>query len=258
MSADLFRFILLLLGMGLIAGIYLWDHHKRTESRARVMRELKGRHDDPVLDGAEQESLYTDAEPTSASPVGPVSSRQGSKRSWWLNISRLWRRRSAREAAMSDAADEPAQQPGSAAPQLILQINVKAQNGYFEGPDLLRAADEAGLEPGEMDIFHRFEAIRGRRRMMFSMANMVNPGVFPFDDMGSFTTPGVTLFARLPGPKDGLIAFQDMLDSAEILAELLRGELQDETHSALTKQTIEHIRGQIREHGRRVQLMVKK
>ena len=45
-----------------------------------------------------------------------------------------------------------------------------------------------------------------------------------------------------------------MLFTAERVSAVLDGELQDETHSVLTKQTIEHIRGEIMEHRRKVQL----
>ncbi len=45
-----------------------------------------------------------------------------------------------------------------------------------------------------------------------------------------------------------------MLFTAERLAALLGGVLQDETHSTLTKQTIENLRSQIVEHRRLVQL----
>ena len=57
---------------------------------------------------------------------------------------------------------------------------------------------------------------------------------------------------------DGLATLSDMLFSAERIAALLDGELQDETHSVLSKQTIEHMRSQILEHRRQVQLAQKK
>jgi len=64
----------------------------------------------------------------------------------------------------------------------------------------------------------------------------------------------VTLFAQLPGPREGLETFSLMLSAAERLAALLNGELQDETHSDLSRQTIEHIREEITEHSRQVRL----
>ncbi len=86
------------------------------------------------------------------------------------------------------------------------------------------------------------------------MASLVEPGTFPVKAMDEFDTPGLALFTQLPGPGDSLAIFSDMLFTAQRLAALLNGELQDETHSALTKQTVEHIRSQILEHRRLVQL----
>jgi cell division protein ZipA len=104
-----------------------------------------------------------------------------------------------------------------------------------------------------MQIFHRYTS-DGSKKTLFSMASLVEPGFFPFKSMDGFSTPGLILFCQLPGPGDSLAIFSDMLFSAQRLSTTLGGELQDETHSALTKQTIEHIRGQILEHRRLVQL----
>ena len=83
---------------------------------------------------------------------------------------------------------------------------------------------------------------------------MVEPGAFPADGMETYSTPGLALFARLPGPKDGLTTFSELLFTAERLATLLEGTLQDETHSDLSKQTIEHMREEIQEYHRQLQL----
>ena len=56
---------------------------------------------------------------------------------------------------------------------------------------------------------------------------------------------------------DGVAVFADMLSTAERMAAILDGELQDETHSALTKQTIEHMREEILEYRRHMQLLRK-
>jgi cell division protein ZipA len=109
-----------------------------------------------------------------------------------------------------------------------------------------------------MNIFHRYEHPGRKSRVLFSLASMVEPGHFPLDDMSGFSTPGVTLFAQFPGPRDSLATFSDMLFTAERLAAMLDAELQDESHSALTRQTIEHIREEILEHRRQIQLARKK
>jgi cell division protein ZipA len=140
-------------------------------------------------------------------------------------------------------------------PRLILQINVAARGGHFEGPDIMRAVQGVRMHAGEMDIFHRHDGVDGAGRVLYSMASMVNPGTFPLHAMEDFRTPGLTLFAQLPGSWDDLAVFSDMLSCAERLATELGGDLEDDSHSRLSKQTIEHIRSQITEHRRRVQLL---
>jgi cell division protein ZipA len=89
---------------------------------------------------------------------------------------------------------------------------------------------------------------------------MVNPGNFPIETMADFQTPGLTLFAVLPGPIpiDGVKLFNNILSCARSLAADLNGELQDETHSRLTNQTIKHIYSQIIEYQRQTQLAMRR
>ncbi len=138
-------------------------------------------------------------------------------------------------------------------PELIIQINLSARSQPFAGPAIEKAMHDTGLSLGEMSIYQRF-ASDGSRQVQFNVASMVEPGVFPRQDVERFTTPGLTFFTQLPGPGDSMAIFSDMLFTAERLAAMLDGELQDETHSALSKQTIEHLRGKIMEHRRQVQL----
>ena len=142
-------------------------------------------------------------------------------------------------------------------PDLILQINVKARKAPFDGPAIEKAMQETGLQLSGMAIYQRLSS-DGSNKVLYSIASMVEPGVFPVKEMQAFTTPGLTLFAQLPGPGDGLMIFSDMLYTAERLSAMLLGDLQDETHSALTKQTVEHMRERILEHKRQIQLARRK
>jgi len=139
-------------------------------------------------------------------------------------------------------------------PIKIIQLAIVPHEGEFYGDDILCVVQEVGMELGEMDVFHHYGSDQDKHHPIYSMASMVEPGTFPADSMDSYSTPGLTLFARLPGPKDGLTTFTEMLYAAEQLADLLDGELRDETHSALSKQTIGHIREEIQEHHRQLQL----
>lgn len=138
-------------------------------------------------------------------------------------------------------------------PSMIIQINLVAKEGVFGGLQIQQAMEQSGLEVGDMQIYHRYSD-DGKKQVVFSLASMVEPGVFPLDGMAKFTTPGLTMFAQLPGPGDGLSIFADMLFTAERLATSLKARLQDDSHSTLTKQTIENIRSQILEHRRKIQL----
>jgi len=62
----------------------------------------------------------------------------------------------------------------------------------------------------------------------------------------------------LPGVQDGMAIYSDMLFTAERLASILDGKLQDDSHSVLSKQTIEHTREQILNYRSRLQLARKK
>ena len=143
-------------------------------------------------------------------------------------------------------------------PTKILQLNVVPRQGMFRGDDILCVVAEVDLDFGEMDIYHRYDPTVGDDKPVFSMASMVEPGSFPVDNMEGFITPGLTLFAMLPGPKDGLSTFSELLFTAERLAMLLDGELQDNTHSVLSKQTVEHMREEIQEYHRQLQLARRK
>lgn len=142
-------------------------------------------------------------------------------------------------------------------PDLIIQINVRARKEPFDGPAIEKAMQETGLRLSDMAIYQRL-ASDGSRKVLYNLASMVEPGVFPAKSMADFSTPGLTLFTQLPGPGDSMMIFSDMLYTAERLAAMLVGDLQDETHSALTKQTIEHLREQIMEHKRQIQLARRK
>jgi len=142
-------------------------------------------------------------------------------------------------------------------PDLILQINLRAKKEPFTGEAIKQAMHETGMLLSEMAIYQRL-ASDGSRKVLYNIASMVNPGVFPVKSMEAFSTPGLTLFTQLPGPVDGMMIFSDMLYTAERLAAMLGGDLQDETHSTLGKQTIEHMRERIMEHKRQIQLARRK
>jgi len=138
----------------------------------------------------------------------------------------------------------------------VLVINVKArEGGEFQGSDLLSQVLENGLRYGAMNIFHYHADEDGEGPVLFSMANMLKPGIFDLKTIDHFATAGVTLFLTLPvHNNENLAAFEAMLATAKSIAESLNGELKDEDRSVMTAQTIEHYRERIRDFARRQQL----
>ena len=132
-------------------------------------------------------------------------------------------------------------------------INVVARSPQgFRGEDILHILLACDLRFGDMNFFHRHEFAAGRGAIQFSVANMMQPGVFDIDNMADFNTPGLVFFLTLPGPEDMMKAFDYMLETAQAVARNLDGDVLDESRSVMTKQTLEHSRQQIRDLERRL------
>jgi cell division protein ZipA len=143
----------------------------------------------------------------------------------------------------SDLGKRPSQLPV----ERIVGLFVVAREGhYFNGADLVVAAEKAGLEYGDMGIYHRL--VDGKREVgpIFSVANMLKPGSFDLTRVDALRTPGLSFFMALPGPVSALDAWDAMLPTAQRLAELLDGHVLDEERNALGRQRIAHIRDELR------------
>ena len=131
----------------------------------------------------------------------------------------------------------------------VYSFNVisRADQG-FVGNDILRVLLGCGLRFGDMDFFHLSEAQGGTPTIQFSVANMMQPGVFDLENMDELSTQGLMFFLMLPGPHDMARAFDLMLETAHTVAHSLGGDVYDETRSVMTKQYVESLRQSIREY----------
>ncbi len=152
---------------------------------------------------------------------------------------------------ISAGDDRPA--PTVDAPSEVLMLHVVSRDeAGFSGDDILQVLLAYNLRFGDMDFFHRHEESAGRGAIQFSVANMLQPGVFDIDKMSDFSTTGLIFFLTLPGPRDMMGAFEQMLDTARGVAENLGGDVLDESRSATTRQTLEHMRQRIRDLERKL------
>jgi len=133
----------------------------------------------------------------------------------------------------------------------IVTLYVAAKEGSrLRGPDIVVAAEKAGLTFGYMDVFHRLVDGRPEAGPIFSVANIVRPGSFDMATIAELETPALAFFLTLPAPVPALDAWDTMGPAAQRMADLLDGVVLDESSSALGRQRIQHIREELRGYDR--------
>jgi cell division protein ZipA len=227
MDPNTVRLILLVVGAVLILALYLWERSRDTP------------------DGQDSEDYDADDAPYGASP-SKRDPRLGEVDEDDLDVrtSPTSHRRDELDPHDEAVETSPATPVSDDAP-LLIQLSVAKRKGEFEGPALLEVAESCGLRPGDMDIFHCLDDFDDGTRIYFSMANMVKPGTFPFDDMEDFSTPGMMLFAQLEGYPEDLTILEEMIATARKLANTLGGDVLDETRRPLTVRKEEDLRSAV-------------
>ena len=203
---DGLRWLLLFLGILVIAGVYLYSRRERgrAETGSTETRRIA-----PTL-GEEAAELAQDEDEETLSPTE--------------------------------------EDPGASAddiPQKIVTLRIIARNGgAFAGDDLILGLRGIGLRHGRFGIFHRIDG-DDEDRTIFSAASLVEPGSFDLANIKEQEIPGISLFLVLPGPVDGVEAFDMMMDAARALSQALNGELLDESGSTLSIQRERYLREEI-------------
>ena len=133
----------------------------------------------------------------------------------------------------------------------IVTLYLAARAGQkLHGPDIVVAAEKAGLVYGHMGVFHRLVENRPERGPVFSVANIMKPGSFDMANIQTLETPAIAFFLTLPAPVPALEAWDTMLPTAQRMAELLDGVVLDEQRNALGRQRVAHLRDELRAYDR--------
>lgn len=133
----------------------------------------------------------------------------------------------------------------------IVTLYLAARAGAkLHGPDIVVAAEKAGLVYGHMGVFHRLVEGHPERGPVFSVANIMKPGSFDMAQIQALETPAIAFFLTLPASVPALDAWETMLPTAQRMAELLDGVVLDEQRNALGRQRIAHLRDELRAYDR--------
>lgn len=226
LSATELRVIVAVIGVVVLALIYIFGRPRRPgQGERRALKRNEDERIEPTLGAADGEPQQGELD---------VSLQ--------AELDRLGKEGAARPAARSPVGVRPDRKI-----ERIVTLFVAARDGAtIAGSDVVVAAEKAGLEFGDMGIFHRLVSGKTEDGPVFSMANMVKPGSFDMSRLDALQTPGVTLFMTLPGPLPALDAWEMLLPTAQRLAELLDASVLDEGRNALGRQRIAHLRDELR------------
>ena len=130
----------------------------------------------------------------------------------------------------------------------VIVLNVHcAGNEPFVGTKLFDSMQQNGLIYGEMDIFHRHADLSGTGKVLFSVANMMNPGTLKHDDPAAFTTKGISFFMTVPCFGDPEQNFKLMLKTAQQIADDLGANVLDDARNLISPNRIDAYKAQIQQ-----------
>jgi cell division protein ZipA len=206
---DGLRWLLLLFGLLVVAGVYLYSRRERTEPQE-------------PLESADSEPRAVRFEPS----LGGNTKEDAADDS---------------DEVFVDRFEADAEVPQ----QKIVTLRIVAKpNATFAGDELALSLRGIGMRHGKFGIFHRYDGA-DESSPIFSAASLVEPGSFDLNNLKEQQIPGISLFMVMPGPIDGAQAFDMMIEAAKILAKSLGAELLDESGSTLSIQRERYLREEI-------------
>ena len=146
--------------------------------------------------------------------------------------------------AKPSTEDAPKATPEGDLQVIVLNVHCSGSEP-FVGTKLFDSMQQNGLLYGELDIFHRHADMSGTGKVLFSVANMMQPGTLKHDDPDTFTTKGISFFMTLPCYGDPEQNFKLMLKTAQQIADDLSGNVLDDKRNLITPDKLDTYRAQI-------------
>lgn len=258
MDRTTVRIILAIIGVLVVAGIYLWHRYQTpiTAGWKKLLESLGGavaqrwsrkktaglRHPKAMdaADDADEDTSFDDyLDDYALSPT-----REQRVEPYWSDDDPIEDRVAEFPRPRETAAHQKMQTPSppterQAAPSVVQLSVVAVDNAYFTGGEILEAFTRVGLRYGDMGIFHLYNEVD---EILFSVASMVEPGTFPMENMMSFECPGVVLFFQANHVDAPLEVFDSLVSCCHELAIRLNGVEWDVNRQPLTTEKIIELR----------------
>ena len=228
---DGLRWLLLISGLILIAGIYFYSRRQRQrgERESDDSRHDDGRRIEPTM--------ADDVEDVPVEAVPELIDEELAEAAWSDEHSAA--------DITEDTTEDLTEEGPRESPQKIVTLRLVARDkGSFKGDELILSLRGIGMRHGKFGIFHRFDG-NDENRTIFSAASLIEPGSFDLTNIKDQQIPGISLFLVLPGPVEAAEAFDSMMTAARTLAQSLDGELLDESGSTLSIQRERYMREEV-------------
>ncbi len=223
MDKESLRIVIIAVGVIVIMGMLLWNAFKKRRSRRDINFYDRG---DPLDKIDESLVLNTHNDDFDIVPLG---------------------------SALDDDADpvtatvetdqqhkQDTEQPQSAVLPALIQFSIVARaDEGFNGAQLKAAFDTVGLQYGSVKVFERLD---DNRMVDFTVASMVDPGIFPEQNLHLFNCPGIVFFMQPRVVDNPATVFEDFIETLNFLATELDGVIWDHQRQLLTQETVEHFR----------------
>lgn len=125
---------------------------------------------------------------------------------------------------------------------------VPKQQDFFPGRLMLTSLKVNNFYLGKQQMFHLHEDDDPKKPIMFSVASLLEPGIFNEEEMAVNNYPGLLVYMILSKSSDPLETFDKMLKSVRMIAAQLNGEILDNSDNVITAQLITEYRNAIKEY----------
>ncbi|WP_373767285.1 cell division protein ZipA [Glaesserella sp.] len=122
----------------------------------------------------------------------------------------------------------------------IITLYVVAPEGeQFRGDVVIQQLETLGFQYGEYQIFHR-HLDNAASPVLFSVANMMQPGVFDLTQIDKFSTVGLVFFMHLPSAGNDSVNLRLMIRTVESFAQAVGGFVLDDQHQIFDDAARQH------------------